>query len=483
MLKQLQPFNIDLLFLEPPTLKMLGQIKVLDIFDTTKNFHNDGLFSTTIFGKQGTDQRQKNFGYISLNTEIFHPLLAKTLFKLKSLYQDIASGAEYAIFDTNIKDFVKADPTNGSTGYSFFLKHVKYIKFEERQSARRSDAIALMDKYRDNLTLKHFLVMPAGLRDYMVDAQGKPSEDEINNMYRKVLALSNIMSSSVGSINPEFLDNTRYRLQLALIEIYDYVVNILEGKNGLVLGKWASRKIFDSTRNVITSWVPDSDTLFGPKSVRGDQTVIGLHQYLRNIFPLATKLVRETYLSKVFPGANSPAVLVNKDTLQKELVQIDPSTYSDWMSYNGFESTLARFAEEDQRHDYLETDDHWFALMYKGKDGTFKIFQDIRDLPDGFDKKLVTPLTFAELLYCSVFRDSDTIPTFNTRYPVAGYGGIYPSYLYLKSTIKSEIRYELGDDWTKIEGQKPANEFPIYKEPFFNSISVSNVALARLGAD
>ena len=75
MLSKLQPFNINLLFLEPTTLKMLGQIKVLDIFDTTKNFHNDGLFSTTIFGKQGTEQRQKNFGYISLNTDVLFGIL------------------------------------------------------------------------------------------------------------------------------------------------------------------------------------------------------------------------------------------------------------------------------------------------------------------------------------------------------------------------------------------------------------------------
>ncbi|MGC3005392.1 hypothetical protein ACPF8X_45155, partial [Streptomyces sp. G35A] len=170
----------------------------------------------------------------------------------------------------------------------------------------------------------------AGLRDYVVDADGKPSEDEINNMYRKVLSLSNVMASSSNVVNPDYLDNTRYRLQLAIIEIYDYIVSMLEGKSRMIQGKWASRKIYDSTRNVITSWVPDSDTLFGPKSVKSSQTVVGLHQYLRCIMPLASNLVRETYLTKVFPGPNSPAVLVNKKTLKKEIVQIDSGYFEDW---------------------------------------------------------------------------------------------------------------------------------------------------------
>ena len=482
MLDKLDPFNLDLLILSPENVKTLGQIKVLDIFDTSKNFHNDGLFSTSIFGKQGDERRNRTFAYIKLNTDVMHPLVAKTVFKLKGLYKEIAEGSTYAIFDTKIKDFVKTDPTEGSTGYSFFLKHLKHIQFEERKSARRSDAISLMTKYRDRLTMQYLVTMPAGLRDYTVDQDGKPSEDEINVMYRKVLSLSNIMATSSNVLNPEYLDNTKYRLQLSLIEIYDYIVNILEGKGGLIQSKWASRKIYDSTRNVITSWVGESDELFGITSVKADQTVVGLHQYLRNIMPLASNLVRETYLTEVFPGPNTPAVMVNKKTLQKEMVKIDSSLYLDWMTYEGFEATVGRFAEEDQRHDYLETEDHYFALMYKGPDNTFKVIHDIRELPEGRDPKDVTPLTFAELLYCSTYRVAEELPSFITRYPIAGYGSIHPCFLYLKSTVKSEVRYELDETWNIIE-DNPAKSFPKHGETFHNSLSPHKRSIARLSAD
>lgn len=482
MIEALTPFNLDLLELDANALKSLRPVKVLDIMDTSRNFHPDGLFSTEIFYKAGDEKRNRTYSYISLNSEVMHPLIAKTVFKLKGYYEEICAGTTYAVFDAKLKDFVKSDPDQGQTGYSFFMKHLKDIKFEERTSAKRSDAIALIYKFLNRLTIKNFIVMPAGLRDYMVDQDGKPSEDEVNGMYRKILNLANVLATSANAINPEHLDHTRYRMQLALIEIHDYIINLLEGKSRLVQGKWAGRKVYDTSRNVITSWVPDSTELHGPKSVSANQTVVGLHQYLRNIMPLASNLIRETYLQQVFPGPNVPAILVNKKTLQKEMVHIDAGHFEDWMTYDGFEATVGRFAEEDQRHDFLEIDDHWLGLMYKGPDGTFRFMQDIRELPEGRDPKHVTPITFAELLYCSTYRVSDTIPCFVTRYPVTGYGSIFPGYMYLKSTVKTDVRRELDDTWQPIDG-KLANEFPIIGESFFNSMGFPTIHLVRAGAD
>ena len=108
--------------------------------------------------------------------------------------------------------------------------------------------------------------------------------------------------------------------------------------------------------------------------------------------------------------------------------------------------------------------------------------QDIDEVPEGRDKKHVSPITFAELLYCSTYRISDTIPSFLTRYPVTSYGSIYPTYIYLKSTVKAHVRQELDDTWQPVDG-KVANEFPIYQEPFFNSLGPATSHLQRLGAD
>ena len=63
MPKPLQPFNLDPLIVKPTELRSLQQVKVPDIFEgSSQNFHAEGLFSTTIFGNVGAEQRDNTFG-------------------------------------------------------------------------------------------------------------------------------------------------------------------------------------------------------------------------------------------------------------------------------------------------------------------------------------------------------------------------------------------------------------------------------------
>jgi hypothetical protein len=456
-------------------------VKVLDINDgMSKNFHPDGLFSTETFGKVGEERRNRLFSYIDMHISVFHPVIFKALFDLKGLYAEIIAGTSFAVFDPETKDFEKSDAINGQTGFSFFVKHLPDIRFEERPSAKREFNIKLLNKYRNNCLLDKLVVMPAGLRDYIVDETGKPSEDEINGLYRKVLNTVGSVENVNVARNIEYLDSIRYALQQRVNEIYEYIVNMLEGKSKLLQGKWAARKVFDSTRNVITPFISNVSEFFTNRTVSTNQTTVGLYQYMRAIMPLAVKHVRDNYLSKVFIGPNSPAVLVNKKTYKKELVQLDPRFYDEWMTYDGLEKVMARFGQEELRNDVLEIGDYYIGLLYK-KGKYVKFIQDIDELPEDADRKALTPITYCELLYLSVFMGSDEIPCLVTRYPVTGYGSVYPSYVYLKTTIRAESRELLDDNWQPT-GQV-AHEFPIQGEQYYNAMSPSPAHLGRLGAD
>ena len=483
MKTQLIPFNLDLLLLDEANSKTLQEINYLDIHDgLSKNFHPKGLFSTEIFGKVGEERRNRTFAYIDLRVEVLHPVLFKALCDLKELYGQIMAGKAFAVFDKSINDFVKVtSAAAGSTGYAFFMSYFDKLVFEERPSTKREFAIKLVNKYRKTPSLKRLIVMPAGLRDYVVDETGKPSEDEINTMYRKVLSITGALLNINITLDPTYLDSVRYNLQLAINDIYNYIINMLEGKSKLILGGWASRKTYDSTRNVITSHISEAHDLDSPKLVSPNQTVIPLYQYLRMTLPLTVKEIRDTYLYRVFPSDNSMMFAVNKKTLKKEMVPLDTKLYDAWMTYEGIEKTCAKFGEESLRHQVLETATHYLGLIYLGPDNTFRFMQDIDELPEGRSKKDVRPITFAEMLYISVYKSANEIPCFVTRYPITGYGSIYPSYVYLKSTVKGEVRYELDDNW--IKSDKPAGEFPIAGLQFFNSMCPHASHLKRLGAD
>jgi hypothetical protein len=121
--------------------------------------------------------------------------------------------------------------------------------------------------------------------------------------------------------------------------------------------------------------------------------------------------------------------------------------------------------------------------MYKGPDGTYKMFQDIGEVPIERSRKDVTPITFCELLYLSVFPYINNLPLFVTRYPVTGVGSIYPSLAYVKTTIISEVRKELSDSWQLRTDAPVAYQFPITGGAFINSLVPHSAKLGKLGAD
>lgn len=482
MKQNIDPFNIDLLILNDEQVKQIAQIKVLDTMDgATKNFHPKGLFSTDIFGKLGEESRLRKFAYVDLKVDILHPIIYQTLGSLKRLYLEILQGKTYAVWNETLKDFERSTPMEGQTGYYFFLQHWKDIKFEERDSTKRILNLKLMEKYKDKAFLNKWLVLPAGFRDFEIDDNGQPSEDEINNLYRKMISSSFLVDDNSIKISPELLNNVRLNIQNASNDVYNYIINLLEGKKKFILGKWASRKIFNGTRNVITAPISKVDYLFDPRTQKSTETIVGLFQYLKAILPAAIHQVRNSILNKIFVGPNEPAWLVNNKTLKREQVTIEPEIYDDWMSNEGIERMINRYGEEELRHEPLTYKNYYFALIYKGPDNTYKLFNDIDELPEGKNKEDVYPLTFTELFYLSVYKHVDKFAALVTRYPILGLGGIYPSMIQLRTTTKYETRTELNSNWEKTEST--SYFFPIKEERFYNSMAPHSKHVTMLGAD
>lgn len=478
------PFNVSLLVLNPKKLDGLRPVRALDSFDgASHHFHEDGLFSTLTFGKVGDERRSNRFSYIDIKISIFHPIIYRALVNLKRLYGSIIAGTDYAIWNDENKDFERADVMTGKTGFAFFVQHWEKIQFEQTASVMREQNILMIKKYLGTCMTNKIVVMPAGLRDIEIGADGRIREDEINTFYRKMLSVSNTISEAAVRSNPEMINTARYSLQMTFNQLFETIETMIEGKKKLLMGKWASRRIMNGTRNVITAMDTSTAYLGAPGSVKFNNTVIGLYQGLKTIMPVARFHLRHGFLSKVFSSVEQPAKLVNKKTLKTELVQLKTQYFDRFMTDEGVEKILSSFSEEGLRHKPLEVDGRYLGLIYKGPDNTFRLLQDIDEVPETRSKKDVTPLTFCELLYLSCYKELYKFPLFVTRYPVTGVGSIYPSKMHVKTTIKSQTRRELSDNWEAMDDTHVAYEFPITGGAFVNSLVPHSAKLARLGAD
>lgn len=479
----MDPLNLKLIFANDEDVRGMRPIKVLDTMDgLTKNFHPDGLFSTDIFGKVGGEFRNRLFSYIDLKVPIIHPNLYKVITRMKALYEEIIMGKTFATFNEETKDFDKSDVWNGGTGYEFFCSYLDKLVFEEREAVSRKSGIKLLKKYKGGYFITKLLVLPAGLRDYYVDETGKPGEDEINEFYRKIMKTSFSLQTISIESNLEHLDSIRTNLQIQVQALYDHIIQILKGKGGAIQAHWTTRRIFNSTRNVITSHIPVITELGGDRSVGPNQGVVGIYQFLRAAIPLNVKAIREKFSQKVFIAQNAPAALINKKTLKREQVSVSSVHYDKWLTYDGLEKVFANYANESIRHRVLSIDNYYMGLLYIGPDKTFKMIFDIDEIPeDRRETAIVRPITLTEMIYCCVYELSREVVGFMTRYPVASFGGIFPTEVYLRSTVDVESLTELNDLWQPLPFK--AMEFPKRDSKFYDSMAPSAKNLAPSGAD
>lgn len=479
------PFNIELLNLTKERVAALKPVKTLDIFDgATSNFHEDGLFSTSVFGRIGEERRDTQFSFIELKTTVFHPLIYRNLCQLKALYKGIMAGTHYAVWSNEEKDFVNADALTGDTGFSFFMSHWRDIDFKETKSVTRKTRVELIVKYKDRALVNRILVIPAGLRDIEVGKDGRYQQDAINELYRRIISASRTIANTDHNENDPTLNQSRKSIQFNFCEIYDLLEKTLAGKRGFIQDKWASRKVFNGTRNVISAIDVSSPIMGAKNSIRVTDTVVGLYQHIKAIEPVTINLLMQGQLSRVFGAVQGRALLVNPKTLKAEYVDVATDVFDRWNSPEGISKVITSFSEVEIRHRPVKIQGHYLALIYVGPDNTFKIISDIDDVPEGRSKKDVRPLSLCELIYLSGYNQWNRYPSLVTRYPITGLGSIYPSTTYVKTTIRSEIRKELGDDWEPMGEDYVAYEFPSQTHPVFvDSLSPHSSRLAGLGGD
>lgn len=485
MLRTMLPFQIEIMKLTDDKVRGLTPVTSLDFYEHAGGQLADhGLFSIPIFGRMGSDERDVRFSYIDLHTRVFHPTIYQTLVALKSMYGGIMNSTLFARWDPVLKDFVVADELHGQTGFAFFVSHWSEILFHRTKSPVRDIRIKLIDKYKDRALIDRLLVIPAGLRDIEESESGRPVINEVNEYYRSIIAASNNLADSKTLAEDPTQDRTRMRMQQAVVDVYMYFTNFLQGKKGFVQNRWGGRKVASGTRNVISAMNGNDAVLGGPRTPKYTDVIAGLYQTAVGLLPVTIFHLRTRYLEAIFNMGGGHARLVDPKTLKSVMVEVSLAAFDKWTTNEGLEKVISNYGELSHRLKPVTVDDYYLALIYRGPDMTFRIFSDIDELPAHLDRKNVFPINYTELLYLSLYPYWNQYHAQVTRYPVTGTGSTYMATIYVRTTTVGEERWELGDDWEKLGEDFVALEFP---KPgitsFMDSMSVHPSRLQGLGAD
>lgn len=457
---QKDAFNIGLLNIDAGLARTLQPISVVDIFSnpSTMDFHDDGLYSTKIFGHVGDPDRDSTFAYIDFGTHIMHPAVFHRLERIYKPFVDIMAGKLFAKWDDVNKTFIVSNEMEGETGYQFAMSYFNDMVLTKNDSDIRNMRIDFINTTKDKAKLNKVLVLPAGLRDAEVDSLGRIQEDEINEEYRRLIAISRTISNTnpTAKIN----DRARASLQVTFNKIHDHIMGMMKGGNGFIQTKLISRKTLNGIRTVITANSSSPSNLNDKYSFGPNDTGIGLYHVSRGALPI-TKVQLSNYLETNFSGADGQTMVVDSKSLKRKYVDLDSTEYDRWTTPEGIEKVISAQANIERRSRPVLLGDDYLALVYVPKhENVFKVFHDIDELPDGFSRKDVRPMTLHELIYLCNYRGWNKLKTLVTRYPVSGEDSVYPSNIFLRTTVKSDVRRELDDQWQPMSEEFTAIVYP-----------------------
>lgn len=458
-------------------------VKSLEIFspDNPTVFKDDGLFSETIFGDVGSPLRNNRPGVIELNTEILHPWVYSDLRKLSKLYDGIIRGTTTAIWDQQIRDFVASDSDDAKTGLNFFIKYFDNVTLKNPSKSDDRDAKIKLVKSKPikDLLVNTLAVYPAGLRDYIIDKSGKPSEDESNTLYRKLLNTTNsLLNYDIKLLEEEDLTNIKNRLHDLSVEIEDHFIELVKGKKKFAQNKYAKRGVEFGTRNVIVSLPTPIWDLNSQNKISYNDTVVGLRQFCKGALPVVEHRIRDLFINNIFTSLDTEAVLLNKKTMKSELTKIESKLIDSWTS-EGINKMLNSLKQQDKYTEYIKAGENHYLMALYDDGKKVKIIYDTNLLSKD-ELKFIRPITYGEFLYLAVGEVSSKYPGIVTRYPVINLGGTYPCTIYLKSTIKGrKVQFEHHHHTSEVT----LYDFPVAGETYYNAMTPHLSRLARLGGD
>ena len=210
---------------------------------------DDGIFSTVIFGRSGSEERRTKWGYIDLGGVFLHPLIYKTCCQLDRSFGDIIGGIKRVSLKGGV---LIEDEENGWTGIEGIQKNWDDITWKKADSTSsiRKERVELLKKVDKSKAFIHeWPVEPALYRD--IDYSGQANIKEIPPLNTLYISLLN--TSPDRETGFEFLNNNRKkRARDILLEIYLSQLQLMAKKNGLIQDKLLGRMVDYCVQCVIT---------------------------------------------------------------------------------------------------------------------------------------------------------------------------------------------------------------------------------------
>ena len=432
----------------------------------------DGVLSVDIFGRDQYNRRER-FGYIDLHSNFFHPVIFKNIRRLDRRIDGICSGQLYVEI-TDKGEILESDENNGHTGIDYIYKNYDKIKFKENDSMirqMRTDMTKAVNK--KEAFVSKWVILPPFYRDINYMKDQKVSIGDINQLYVKLIRLCNSISSNDSSL-AFILHNTKFEIQKTLVEIYDYFMDNIKGKNGIfrqaVLGKsvdYASRLVISTHK--YNAEQPEDETVSFYKCKLPIDHCVGEFK------PFIIHWVKNFFTNEFITKEKYPVL---NDKGEIEYLELDdPASY---FNEKYIDENISKFIHSGNlRFDKIE------VPIKDSKKPRYLVFKG--RYYDRHSKKVdesplsSRPMTWTDLLYLACMDSLKDKHVLLTRYPVTDQFSIVPNKIHVATTFETVPMFiddKFYEHYPKVDLEHSNPE-----TLFENTLIISNVFLSGLGGD
>lgn len=408
-------------------------------FDKGRMPTEDGLFSTSIFGRPGSYERKAIFAYIDLKMNFLHPLVYKNLLRLNRKFEEVICGR--GLWTINNKGELveaKENDNNAGTGLDFLYKNWESFTFKQTDSTQRKERVDFLTGFKKSEAfMNKQIVIPPYYRDldFSKLGSGKIAHDPINDCYAKLLRLTSTLSETTEEISGfDFIGNiTKTSIQMVLNDIYAYFIEKIKGKNGIFRQAVMGKSIDYSGRSVISASNYNMND-YRELKVSFEYSGVPLCQVIVIFFPFVVKWLQD-FFQKEF-GTIKTIEQVDKKTGKIHFVNLkDPM---DDFDYDHIKKKVDQFVKAPTKRFepiQVNTEEGYKPLYFRGKmrnpnriDGNDENDSDIA-------KRYLTWTDIFFIAANDIVKDKHV---YITRYPLEDYFGIYPSKVTVLSTFKTQ---------------------------------------------
>lgn len=284
------------------------------------NPDEEGIFSTSIFGRMGSDERKTKFGFINLKRKFLHPLIYNAIYQMFRKLPQVVNGDLWMKINSkgHLIESNSEDP-DAVTGIDFFIDNWSKIVWDKdgdsKSRKKKQNLFSTMNV--SEVFIDNFLVIPALYRDINLhsSAKGKIDMDEINSLYIKLI---NYASSESITFTSSYL--TQSNLQNVLVEIHNSLTQKMSGKNGLIHSGIMGKTIDYATVSVISA------PRFMANTVNEQQVPFGyigipLHTVCALFFPYIVKFIEDLF-HDVMHSEEIAITTVRKETKGFDVIEV-----------------------------------------------------------------------------------------------------------------------------------------------------------------